>query len=530
MTKDISEKYELGAPIAEGGQGLLRRARRIEDGLEVVVKKYSQMTDAKSWDSYEEGEVGAARELAFLRRANNESIEGVPKLLEYGETGSWKEPIAVFEPIPGRTIEDEVSALDYNPSSERIRWFFDKVRAPLEYAHHSNGVKPTVHRDLKPENVMINGKSVVVMDWAAATPTSGKTYHGKTRVLSLYYTAPEVLAGSPFDQRADIYSLGKILQLMFLGKNLFWETEGMPSRKDFEKLNIPEGIAGVLEKATSEKQEQRYRTIREFHDAFEKAYRIVRTNVPARNTGHVSVSESFRPLSLIKTPEFSEAVIVGGNLGEKFMEIYAEKARELGNPKVLDVLKLNRKFFKPWQRVVKGGNSFSGVLANQALRELGYRAVTRPDLEKILAGKMLDLGLNYVDFGVALTHAGDSHAPNDLLAKKLAQQLKHRGISLGIGKLFGFNALSLEKNPESTYGLVYNLRDEATEDDILDLNSFKWDYNREGLSGAFLGWLRCWGADRYLEGSYGDGRVVAVSGGATRDNLGVDTAAEEDMD
>ena len=143
---------------------------------------------------------------------------------------------------------------------------------------------------------------------------------------------------------------------------------------------------------------------------------------------------------------------------------------------------------------------------------------------------MLDLGLNYVDFGVALTHAGDTYQQNNMLAERLAQQLKHRGIALGNGKLLGFNALTLERDSNSIYGIVYGLNDEVTQNDILDLNSFKWDYNREGLSGAFLGWYRYWYADWDLEYSSGDGRVVAVSGEATRKNLGANAAAEEDMD
>jgi serine/threonine protein kinase len=272
-THDLSEKYKLGLPLAEGGQGLLRHGTRNEDGLEVVIKKYSQMTDSPSWQNFEEGEIGAAREISFLRRANAAGIKGLPELLDYGTEGGWQEPMAIFKSFPGRPLSSELSDPNYNPSMDRIRWFFEKVKVPLEYAHGSNGTKQVVHRDIAPGNIIVNGDGLVLLDWAAATPTSGKTYHqdGKTRIGNTYYNAPEVLGGKPFDARADIYSLGKVLEHMILGKT-FEEADGNPTKRDFNEMYIPKELRAVLEKATQEKPEKRYKTINEFYDAFAKAF------------------------------------------------------------------------------------------------------------------------------------------------------------------------------------------------------------------------------------------------------------------
>jgi len=265
--RDILRDYDLGEPLAEGGQGLLRKARRKSDGIDVVIKKYSQMADSKNWDSYEEGEVGASREIAFLKRANQDRVKGVPYLIEYGVTGGWQEPVAIFEHIPGKTLEETVSDPSYNPSVDRIREIFELLKEPINYAHN-NGVRPVVHRDINPRNIMVNGNSVVLMDWATATPTSGKTYHSKTNIATLYYTAPEVLAGKPIDGRADIYSLGRVLQLLFLGKDLFEASDGQPTSRDFENINVPKRVIEVLKKATQENPEHRYRNIKEFYEAF----------------------------------------------------------------------------------------------------------------------------------------------------------------------------------------------------------------------------------------------------------------------
>ena len=80
-----------------------------------------------------------------------------------------------------------------------------------------------VHRDLKPANIMIDGEgNPLIMDFGIARSTSGATGFNVTAigavVGTIEYMAPEQARGEPVDGRADVYSLGLILNDMLLGR------------------------------------------------------------------------------------------------------------------------------------------------------------------------------------------------------------------------------------------------------------------------------------------------------------------------
>ena len=270
MNEDILEKYEIGEPIANGGQGLVREARRKINERIVIIKQYSEMYDAqnaeKFWDSLSEGEIGARREINFLQKAREDKLKGVPRIIEYGITGYFNQPVVVFEPIKGNTLDTIVSDKAYIPSIENLKKVTKGVGDVLKYAHNLKP-KPVVHRDIKPDAIFVNGKKVVLGDWATSTPTSGKT-SSRTQLLTLNFTAPEITIGTAFDARADVYSLGKVMQYMLLGEKIFEESNGEPSSKYFKKLNVPRASVKSLEKATAYNPDKRYNTIEEFCDVF----------------------------------------------------------------------------------------------------------------------------------------------------------------------------------------------------------------------------------------------------------------------
>ncbi len=88
-------------------------------------------------------------------------------------------------------------------------------------AAHAKGV---VHRDIKPANLMLTGAEsaeplVRILDFGVAqwTERTVLTQEGLT-IGTVLYMAPEQVAGSRVDQRADIWSLGVVLYQMLSGR------------------------------------------------------------------------------------------------------------------------------------------------------------------------------------------------------------------------------------------------------------------------------------------------------------------------
>jgi serine/threonine protein kinase len=108
-------------------------------------------------------------------------------------------------------LNDVMTPLGYYISSE----LFKEILECVDYLHQQR----IIHRDLKPNNILItngmNGKFVKIADFGISTihEFDGQThtkYKGTIR-----YAAPEVMISRNYDMKADIYSLGVILQDLF---------------------------------------------------------------------------------------------------------------------------------------------------------------------------------------------------------------------------------------------------------------------------------------------------------------------------
>jgi serine/threonine protein kinase len=107
--------------------------------------------------------------------------------------------------------EKVMTPLGYYISSE----LFIEILESVDYLHKQK----VIHRDLKPTNILItdgtNGRFVKIADFGLATihefeGQSHTKYSGTPK-----YRAPEVCSKNKYDLKADIYSLGFILQNLF---------------------------------------------------------------------------------------------------------------------------------------------------------------------------------------------------------------------------------------------------------------------------------------------------------------------------
>src|SRR5579862_8899920 len=167
--------------------------------------------------------------------------------------------------VEGERLDMLAKRIEALPDRLRV---FQRICEAVAFAH-ARGI---LHRDLKPENIMVGPfGEVLVMDWGVAKilrehpappgdragiPVENsqnapaetkplKTAHG--RVLGTAgYMAPEQARGEidRLDERADIYSLGAILQFLLSGKK-----------------PAPNAVLAISQKAMAEDRANRYASV-----------------------------------------------------------------------------------------------------------------------------------------------------------------------------------------------------------------------------------------------------------------------------
>ena len=75
---------------------------------------------------------------------------------------------------------------------------------------------PVLYRDLKPENIMVrkNGE-IILIDFGTVICLEEDSYTDGKRIGTKGYAAPEQWAGKATDQRSDIYSLGRVYEVLW---------------------------------------------------------------------------------------------------------------------------------------------------------------------------------------------------------------------------------------------------------------------------------------------------------------------------
>jgi eukaryotic-like serine/threonine-protein kinase len=242
-------RYRLIGKLGQGGMG---GVFRVEDPIlerEVALKVVHIADGARGLS---ERLLQEARVIAKLEH---------PGIVPVHDVGTLPDgrPYYTMKLVQGERLEEHVASVP--GLSDRLRIFL-RICDAVGFAH-AHGV---IHRDLKPANIMIGPfGEVLVMDWGlskllgtsraltiADQPNSDPasisqeqtgTAHGSI-LGTVGFMAPEQTRGDlVLDERADIYSLGAIL-------NFILDGSGSPS--------VPRALAAIREKAMQDDRGQRY--------------------------------------------------------------------------------------------------------------------------------------------------------------------------------------------------------------------------------------------------------------------------------
>lgn len=217
----IDAEYDTIEKIKTSERGCVFLLRHRQNGTRLIFRHYRGS-----------GEV--------YRKLLEVSCPNLPQILETAERDGM---VAVLEEyIQGDSLARLLEGALFTPAEARkiilqlcsALWVLHKLGA--------------VHRDVKPENVIIRGNQAVLIDFDASRIFK-RERGGDTQVLGTTgYAAPEQYGISQTDPRADIYSLGVLLNIMLTGKH--------PSRE------LARGKLGhIVQKCTMVNPKKRYKSV-----------------------------------------------------------------------------------------------------------------------------------------------------------------------------------------------------------------------------------------------------------------------------
>ncbi|MEZ9835884.1 serine/threonine protein kinase [Vibrio sp. 10N.261.52.C11] len=245
LTDTLVDKYYISHELGRGGMGIVYAASRADRTFEQdLAVKFIQPSL-----SHILGEHALFQEAQLLAHLNH------PCIAKVFDGGVYEESVyIVMERVEGETLS---LYLQNRSCSEKQRLnLFKEICSAIEHAHQ----KQVLHADLKPENILIDPfGSPKILDFNLTQKVKQPTPNQSSdaSILTAYskaYASPEQVAGHFLTQQSDIYSLGKVLALIFdsssnLDINLIVEkaTNHEPYRRYASVSELRQDIVRILE-------------------------------------------------------------------------------------------------------------------------------------------------------------------------------------------------------------------------------------------------------------------------------------------
>ena len=139
------------------------------------------------------------------------TCSNLPITLEVASQG--EEHLILEEYIQGDNLGDLLQGALF--TVEETRSVVDQVCRALWVLHDL----AAVHRDVKPENIILRGSEAVLIDFDAARLYKPEETADTQILGTTGFAAPEQYGLSQTDQRADIFAVGVLINVMLTGKH-----------------------------------------------------------------------------------------------------------------------------------------------------------------------------------------------------------------------------------------------------------------------------------------------------------------------
>ena len=218
----VTTEYDTLRVLKQSPRGTVSVVRHKKSGTRYVFRRYSGS-----------GEV--------YRRLLPVLCPHLPQIMEAAEQDG--QTAVLEEYVQGDTLAELLMGARLTEREAR------QVTMQLCQALHVLHSMGAVHRDVKPENVILRGSDAVLIDFDAARIYKDES-ESDTQVLGTTgFAAPEQYGIFQSDERADIFSLGVLLNIMLTGKH--------PSRE-----MTAAKMGRIVRKCTMTAPEQRYQSAR----------------------------------------------------------------------------------------------------------------------------------------------------------------------------------------------------------------------------------------------------------------------------
>jgi len=171
----------------------------------------------------------------------------------------------LYEDSLGQMIKRAVSANEIGVTWEKSAHFVRQISLALELVHEAG----IIHRDIKPSNILLDlHENALVADFGIAVSMADSDLEGRYGTTT--YMAPEVNSNKPYDNRADIYSIGATWYHALTGSPPYGVNikELGPHEHSFQAMPTP--LQEILFKCLERDVDSRYQSCRELIDDLEQ--------------------------------------------------------------------------------------------------------------------------------------------------------------------------------------------------------------------------------------------------------------------
>lgn len=208
FSRSLMEAFRKLEKIGEGTYGVVYKAKDIETGQTVALKKIRLDAESDGVPST------AIREISLLKELNHPNVV---RLLDV--VPSEKKLFMVFEFLD-RDLKKYMDSVPAGGISlPLVKSYLYQLLSGVAFCHSHR----ILHRDLKPQNLLIDAHgSIKLADFGLARAFGVPVRSYTHEVVTLWYRAPEILLGCRYySTPVDVWSIGCIFAEMITRRALF---------------------------------------------------------------------------------------------------------------------------------------------------------------------------------------------------------------------------------------------------------------------------------------------------------------------